>query len=70
MGHLFGGGGSPSTPPPPPPPPQIQSPQGMQAGVDAQKRATGAVGAMGSIMTGPQGLTEPASTAQKTLLGS
>jgi hypothetical protein len=36
----------------------------------ARSRAAAGAGAAGTILTTPQGLTEPATTQQKTLLGS
>lgn len=65
-------GGSPSVPPVPaplPPPPVLQSPQGQQAADDAKRRAQAAYGLGATVMTGPQGLTAPATTQSKTLLG-
>lgn len=67
----FGGGGSP--PPPPPPdtrsmiPPMMQSPQGATAAQTVRKRAAATRGYGGTIVTGPQGLTQPATTQQNAL---
>ena len=69
----FGGGGgapSPSSiPPPPPPPPQLQSPQGADAAADARRRAQASSGFGSTILTGPMGLQDQATTAKKSLLG-
>jgi hypothetical protein len=54
----------------PPPIPQVQSPQGIQAAKTTATRAQSAVGPAATIVTGPNGLTQPANTGQKTLLGS
>lgn len=59
----------PSIPAPPPPPPMLQSPQGAAAADDARRRAAAASGYGGTIMTGPEGITTPATTSAKTLLG-
>lgn len=66
-------GGSAPTPPAvtvPPPIPVVQSPQGIEAGKTAVARAQSATGPAGTIQTGPNGLTQPANTGTKTLLGS
>lgn len=54
----------------PPPIPAIQSPAGAQAMSATATRATNAFGPAATIDTGPNGLTTPASTGTKTLLGS
>jgi hypothetical protein len=60
---------SPSVPsaPPPPPPPQQQDPAVVAARNAEQLRQRQA--ASNTILTGPQGVTAPATTAVKTLLG-
>lgn len=66
-------GGSAPTPPAvtvPPPIPTIQTPAAIQAGKSTATRAQSAVGPAATIDTGPNGLTTPASTGTKTLLGS
>lgn len=66
-------GGSPPAVPAvtvPPPIPAVQSPAGIQAATTAQTRATNAIGPQAMIDTGPNGVTSPASTGTKTLLGS
>jgi hypothetical protein len=66
-------GGSAPTPPAvtvPPPIPAVQSPAGIQAAKTATTRAQSATGPAATIATGPNGLTSPASTGTKTLLGS
>jgi hypothetical protein len=66
-------GGSAPTPPAvtvPPPIPAIQSPSGAQAAASATTRAQNAVGPAATIETGANGLTSPATTGTKTLLGS
>ena len=68
----FGGGGAPSPPPPPPPPPEppkMVDEAVVKARNDERKRANLAAGSAGTIKTGPQGLSDPANTAGKTLLG-
>lgn len=67
------GSPTPSTPPPPEPlkpPPIMQSPQGQAASDEAARRAKAAFGLGSTIMTGPQGLTAPATVAKKVLTGS
>lgn len=66
---------APSAPAPPPKlpeaptPPQMVSPMGKSA--DARRRAMAAgTGTTSTILTGSQGVTAPAATATKTLLGS
>lgn len=59
----------PPVPPPVAPPPTPADPAVVQAGMAARQRAVAAMGATGTILTGPGGLTTPASTATKTLLG-
>jgi len=62
------GGGSPSKPAKLPEAPVMPTAlPGSLAGDDKRRRA--AAGAGGTILTGPQGLTSSANTAQKTLLG-
>jgi hypothetical protein len=72
----FGGGGSPAPPPPPTAaqsraliPPMLQSPQGADAVAAVRRKAASGRGYGGTIVTGPQGLTAPATTQQNTLLG-
>jgi hypothetical protein len=48
----------------------LQSPQGAQAADDVKKRAMAAQGYGSTIVTGPQGLTSPATTSAKTLTGA
>lgn len=73
MGSLFGGNVSPGAPPVPPPAPNAVptavDPAVIAAGSNARAKAAAALGASGTIVTGPQGLVTPASTAQKALLG-
>jgi len=61
------GGGVPSAPPAPPLPPQQQDPNVVAARNSEQLRQRQA--ASNTILTGPQGVTAPATTAVKTLLG-
>jgi hypothetical protein len=61
------GGGIPSAPPAPPPPPQQQDAGVVAARNAEQLRQRQAVS--NTILTGPQGVTAPATTATKTLLG-
>ncbi|MGF6764044.1 hypothetical protein P3T24_004375 [Paraburkholderia sp. GAS33] len=66
------GGSAPSVPAVtvPPPIPAVQSPAGIQAATTAQQRATNETGPAAMDLTGPNGLTAPATTGTKTLLGS
>ncbi len=59
----------PKMPPPPPPLPIAQQPQGAKAATTQASRMAAAGGALPGVATGPSGLTTPANTAQKTLLG-
>jgi hypothetical protein len=68
---------APSTPyvpplpaaPPPPPSPSPADPAVSQAATDAMSRAKAAAGFGSTIATSPQGVTGPANTTLKTLLG-
>jgi hypothetical protein len=68
----MGGSSAPSAPAVsvPPPIPTVQSPQGIQAAKTTQQRAQAATGPAATVVTGPNGLTQPANTGTKTLLGS
>jgi hypothetical protein len=66
----MGMGGTPPAVSIPPPIPAVQSPQGIKAGQDAATRAQSATGPAATIQTGPNGLSSPATTGTKTLLGS
>jgi|HubBroStandDraft_4_1064222.scaffolds.fasta_scaffold15186_3 hypothetical protein len=69
----MGGSSAPAAPPAvtiPPPIPAIQAPAGIQAATTTATRASNATGPQSMIDTGPNGLTSPASTGTKTLLGS
>jgi hypothetical protein len=69
----MGGSSAPSAPPAvttPPPIPMLQSPASVQASTTIAQRANAAIGPGAMDQTGPQGLTTPASTGTKTLLGS
>lgn len=59
----------PDIPPPAPPPPMLQSPQGLAAQDTVRQRVAGANGYGGTIITGPAGLTAPATTGNNRLLG-
>lgn len=61
------GGGSPSMPAPAPPPPDAQD-TGVVAARD-QERARRRAAGSNTIFTGPQGTTNPAPVATKTLIG-
>lgn len=65
MGGFF----SPDMPSAPPPPPMTQQPVGAQAVKSQTNKANAAAGASSTIMTGADGLTTPATTSNKTLLG-
>lgn len=66
------GGSAPAVPTVtvPPPIPAIQSPVGAQAMSAVTTRAQSAVGPSATIATSPNGLSTPATTGTKTLLGS
>jgi hypothetical protein len=59
---------APVTPPPEAPKQADQAVQ--QARSDERRRAASAQGAASTILTGPQGVTDAAATAKKTLLGA
>ena len=66
---------SPSVPPPPPVPevppvPELPDNGAANVSADTKSLAVDALGNDGTIVTGPQGLTTPALTDSKTLLGS
>jgi hypothetical protein len=68
-----GGGGKGDNPPPPAPAPRPESAE-AQAEVDAtrqreRRRQAMAGGQQSTVMTGGQGLTAPAATTSKSLLG-
>ena len=50
-------------------PPPLLTPDGTQAAAASMQRARGAAGMGATNVTGPQGLTDPASLAPKSLLG-
>lgn len=66
------GGSAPSAPAVtvPPPIPTVQTPAQIKAATDTQTRAQNAIGPAATILTGANGLTQPATTGTKTLLGS
>ena len=69
---FFGGPKSPPPPPlpaPPPNPPQFANAQELLAGQESQRRSAAGAQMSGTITTSPQGLTQPANTATKSLLG-
>ncbi len=75
MGALFGGGQSaPAMTAPPPPPPVMQSPQqgvnGSATGQGTAAQRAGAAGVASTIITGPQGLSAPPTTTNKSQLGA
>ena len=59
----------PKPPGAPGPMPTLKTPDGSAAADAASLRARGASGLGSTNLTGPQGLTAPATTAQKSLLG-
>lgn len=64
---------SPSAPPAPqaPPAPVSEQDQAVQASLDRERRRqAAALGKRSTMLTGSAGLSTPASTAPKTLLGS
>ena len=66
------GGSSPSAPaaPIPPPAPPVAASQAIQgAGASQMLAARAAAGQSSTILTGPQGLTTPATGQPKALLG-
>ncbi len=67
---------APSMPPPPPAPPPMAAPATManpavaqSAAASKARAAAAAVNSGGTNPTGPQGLSQPISTAKSTLLG-
>jgi hypothetical protein len=56
-------------PAPPAPPPTPSDPAVSKAATDAMNRARAAAGYGSTILSSPQGVTGPASTTLKTLLG-
>lgn len=54
----------------PPPIPQVQSPAGIKAATTVTQRAQSALGPSSTIGTSATGLSTPANTGLKTLLGS
>lgn len=72
MGGVFGGGVSTPKvqplPPEPAPPPEQQDAAVIKARDDERRRAAQA-GRGTTILTGSQGLTAPANSAKKSLLG-
>lgn len=60
----------PDMPKPPAPLPTEQDPAVLAAREEEKRRRAAAAGQDSTILTGSQGLTAPASTAQKTLLGA
>jgi len=71
---FFGGAPSiPAPPPPPPPPPPLPRPLDpaiTRARRKDRQQAALAQGRRGTILTSGLGLTDPATSAKKTLLGS
>jgi hypothetical protein len=68
MSGLFGGGSSPAVQQAPPPPTRSDA-EVRQAALDTRLRRAAAQGRSATIRTGPQGVTEDAPVATKTLLG-
>jgi hypothetical protein len=61
----------PPPPPPAPPPPEPQVEDALKRSRDDRRRlALAAAGRQGTIVTGAQGLTGPATLGSRTLLGS
>lgn len=58
---------APTLPPPPPPPQEADTTTVRSA--DTKKKNLAAASQSGTIVTGAQGLTNPASTTARTLLG-
>ena len=71
---IFGGPPSipapPAPPPPPPPPPKPQDPAVTSARARNRQQAALAQGRGATILTSGLGLTTPATSAKKTLLGT
>lgn len=61
--------GSMKKPPTPTVTPVLQAPSGEAAAAAIARRAAGASGMGSTNLTGPTGLSDPATTANKTLLG-
>lgn len=68
---FFGGNSNPPVQPPPPPsaPPPNPPSFGMSTVAAGERRTRGGQGYGSTILTSGAGLTTPASTARKTLLG-
>jgi hypothetical protein len=61
----------PPKPPPPPPAPEQQVDEALTRARDDRRRlALAAAGRQGTILTGAQGITGPATLGSRTLLGS
>lgn len=60
----------PALPPPPPPVPRRTDPEVSRAGTRNRQRAALAEGRASTILTSGLGLTSPASTTAKTVLGA
>ena len=71
---IFGGApptpALPSPPPAPAPVPQAQDPAVVRARTQSKQQAALAAGRGSTVLTSGLGLTTPATTAKKTLLGS
>jgi len=69
---MFGGGGSSAPPPPKPPPPPPTAPTPADTTVIEAGQATRSKGRTGigsTVATGSGGLSTPATTSSKSLLG-
>ncbi len=61
---------APAPPPAPAPAPELPDSGVQAAGTDQRDRAIAALGPGSTILTSPEGLSQPADTTAKTLLGS
>lgn len=70
LDDMFEAPKSPSAPTPAPDAPTAADPSVQQARDEERRRRAAAAGQQSTILTGAGGLTTPAATGQKTLLGS
>jgi hypothetical protein len=66
---MAGFSSSPTPPPPPPPPPERTDAEVQDAALQERLRQARARGRAANILTGGEGVTDPAPVARKRLLG-